>query len=115
MAIARGQVWRADFGQPRGSAPAYVRPAVVVSADEFNRATLRTVTVVAVTSTLQLAKLPGNVLLSAGEAGLDADSVANVTQVDTLDRDDLVTHLGDLSAWLMAKIDDGLRKALALP
>lgn len=115
MAIARGQVWRSDFGQPRGSAPAYVRPAVVISADEYTRATLQTVTVVAVTTNLRLAALPGNVSIAAGEAGLTEDSVVNVTQVDTLDKDDLVTHLGDLPAWLMAKIDDGLRKALALP
>jgi mRNA interferase MazF len=114
MALARGQVWRADFGQPRGSTPAYVRPAVVVSADEFNRAALQTVTVVAVTSTVRLASLPGNVLIPAGEAGLDAASVANITQIDTLDRDDLVVHLGDLPAWLLAKIDDGIRKTLAL-
>ncbi len=115
MGLARGQVWKTDFGEPRGSAPAYVRPAVVISADKFNAASLRTVTVVAITSTTQLAHMPGNVLIPAGSGGLSLDSVANVTQVDTLDRNDLITHLGDLPDWLMAQLDAGLRKALALP
>jgi mRNA interferase MazF len=62
---------------------------VVVQADPFNRSRLRTVVIVAVTTNLRLAAMPGNVFLPATATGLPQDSVADVTQVATLDRADL--------------------------
>src|SRR5262245_28225616 len=58
--ISRGDLWWADLGLPRGSAPALRRPVLVVSADAYNRSSLRTVTVVVLTTNVQLAALPGN-------------------------------------------------------
>lgn len=112
--MRRGEIWRADFGQPRGSAPALVRPAAIVSADEFNASALRTVVVASITTNLRLATTPGNVLVPAGTGGVAEDCVVNVTQLATLDRLDLLERLGDLPAWLSAQLDDGLRKSLAL-
>jgi mRNA interferase MazF len=114
VGVERGQVWKVDLGIPRGSSPALVRPGVVVSADEYNRSAIRTVTVAAITSNMRLASSPGNVLLPANTCGLAIDSVANVTQLATPDRSDLLEHLGTLPAWLMAQVDAGLHKALAL-
>jgi mRNA interferase MazF len=112
--IARGEVWWADLGLPRGSAPALRRPVVVVSADRFNASRLATVTVVVLTSTKRLAALPGNVAVAAELSGLDKDSVVNVTQVATLDRGALEERAGTLPPWVMAQVDDGLRRSLAL-
>ena len=114
MGVERGQVWKVDLGIPRGSSPALIRPAIVVSADEYNRSALRTVTVVAVTGNVRLAASPGNVLLPADTCGLLDDSVANVTQLATPDKSDLLEHLGTVPAWLMAHVDAGLIKALAI-
>lgn len=63
--IARGQLWWADPGLPRGSAPALRRQVLVVSADQYNRSTLQTVTIVVLTGTSRLAALPAN--CKAGE------------------------------------------------
>ena len=41
--VARGEVWWIDFGEPVGSEPAYLRPALVVSSDRFNRSRIATV------------------------------------------------------------------------
>jgi mRNA interferase MazF len=79
----------ADLGLPKGSAPALRRPVLVISADQYNRSDLRTVTVAVLTSNIPLAVLPGNVAVRADTAALDADSVANVTQIATIDRGDL--------------------------
>lgn len=111
----RGQVWLIDFGQPRGSAPALRRPALIVSADEYNRSRSRTVSAVPLTSNLALGGVPGNVHLAATDCGLSTDSVANVTQITTIDRSHLIEPMTELPAWLAARVDDGLRKALALP
>ena len=112
--MVRGEVWWADLGLPRGSAPALRRPVLIISADEYNRSTLHTVSVAVITTNLQLAALPGNVVVPADSAGLEADSVVNVTQLATIDRGVLEACVGACPDWLMAQVDAGLGQALAL-
>jgi mRNA interferase MazF len=54
------------------------------------------------------------VTVAAELAGLDADSVVNVTQIATLDRGALDEQIGALPDWLLAQVDLGLERALAL-
>lgn len=87
---------------------------VVISADAFNRSGIKTVTVAAITSNLRLAAAPGNVALAAGSAGVDRDSVINVSQVVTIDKSDMSSRLGAVDDHKMEQVDAGLRLALAL-
>ena len=96
--IAQGEVWWADLGEPRGSEPGFRRPVVVVQGDAFNRSRIATVVCVALTSNLRWADAPGNVLLSSRQTGLPKDSVANVSQLVTLDRSALTERVGTLAA-----------------
>lgn len=116
--IRRGEVWWVDLtDDPRGAEPGFRRPVVVVQDDYFNRSSLSTILVIAVTRTLALARLPGNVLLSRAEAGLKHDCVANVTQLITVDRRFFAVPghpLGRLSKSTMALIDRGLALVLSL-
>jgi mRNA interferase MazF len=96
VVIAQGEVWWADLPAPTGSEPGFRRPVVVVQGDAFNRSRIATVVCVALTSNLRWESAPGNVLLTARTTGLDKDSVANVSQVITLDRDDLSSRVGRL-------------------
>jgi mRNA interferase MazF len=112
--MRRGEVWWADLGLPRGSAPALRRPVLIVSGDPYNRSNLRTVTVAVLTSNSRLAALPGNVAISTEFAELAADSVVNVTQLATVDREMLEERVAVLPDWLMVQVDAGLRRALAL-
>ena len=107
-------MWWADLGPPRGSAPALHRPVVVVSADDFNRSRIQTATVAIVTSSTQLARARGNVFIPRGTAGLDRDSVINVSQLTTVDKDDLERRLGALPPQLADDVAAGLRLALDL-
>jgi mRNA interferase MazF len=86
VVIAQGEIWWADLGEPAGSEPGYRRPVVVVQSDSFNRSKISTVVCVTLTSNLRWADAPGNVLLEAALTGLPKDSVANVSQILTLDR-----------------------------
>ena len=108
-------MWWADLGLPRGSAPALRRPVLVISADQYNRSTLRTVTIVVLTSTSRLATLPGNVTVPANLGLLPQDSIVNITQLATVDRLALDDQIGDLPDWVMAQVDAGLQRALGLP
>jgi mRNA interferase MazF len=88
---------------------------LVISDDRFNASRLRTVTVVTLTSTRRLAALPGNVAIPADVSGLSEESVADVTQIATLDRGALGgREVGRVPGWLMTQVDEGLRLALGL-
>lgn len=94
MVIAQGEVWWAETPEPVGSEPGFRRPVQIVQRDAFNRSRLATVVCVVMTGNLRLAEAPGNVLLTAKATGLPKDSVANVSQLATLDRGDLVRRAG---------------------
>lgn len=111
---ARGEVWWADVDEPRGSEPGFRRPLVVVQADAFNQSRIQTVVCVAMTSNLRLADAPGNVLVSKGDSGLPSDSVANVSQIVTVDRSVLANRVGKLPVRVRERIDRGLRLVLEL-
>ena len=63
---------------------------------------------------MRLLDAPGNVLVPGAVVGLPRDSVANVTQVVTLDRDYLVERAGQAPARVLSRIADGLRLVLDL-
>jgi mRNA interferase MazF len=69
---------------------------------------------VALTANLRLLDAPGNVLLPAKASGLAKDSVANVSQVVTLDKDFLSELAGRIKGPLLSEVDSGLRLVLAL-
>jgi len=108
MVISRGDVWWADLAVPTGSEPGYRRPVVVVQGDTFNRSSIRTVVCVPVTGSLKWATTPGNVLLKARQTGLQRDSVANVSQVTSLDRSALTERVGKLSESKLDLVLGGL-------
>ena len=112
--IGRGEVWWADLIDPRGSEPGFRRPVVVVQSDAFNRSRIGTVIVVAVTSNLDLAAAPGNVRLIPEASRLPRESVANVSQVITLDRRFLTERVACLPVAVTVAIDQGLRLSLGL-
>ena len=108
MVVAQGEVWWADLGSPAGSEPGFRRPVVVVQGDAFNASALRTVVCVVLTSNLTWGDAPGNVLLAARATGLPKPSVANVSQLVTLDRDTLIERVGRLSASSLELILAGI-------
>lgn len=114
MVIERGEVWWADLGEPDGSEPGYRRPVVIVQSDAFNRSRLRTVIAVVLMTNVRLLEAPGNVLVSAKLSGLPKDSVANVSQLVTLDRDFLLERAGRLRGQPLKDLESGLRLVLGL-
>ena len=82
---------------PVGSEPGYRRSVVVVQGDAFNRSRLGTVVCVPLTSNPKWAAAPGNVLLPARVTGLPKISVANVSQIVTLDKAFLTDRVGRLA------------------
>lgn len=107
----RGEIYQVDFGEPRGSAQAYERPALVVSNDTNNEHS-PTVVVAAITKTLP--KRPSSVTVVLPAGILPLDSAILCTQLLTLDKSDLMRHRGDLDQEKMRAVNAALVKALAL-
>ena len=114
MVIQRGDIWWAELQEPAGSGPGYKRPLVIIQSDDFNKSRINTVIAVVLTTNLKLADSPGNVLLPKKMTKLSKDSVANVSQVITIDRYFLSDRIASLPAGTMKRIDDGLRLVLSL-
>jgi mRNA interferase MazF len=108
MVIAQCEVWWADLADPIGSAPGYRRPVVVIQSDPLNRSQLATVVCIVLTSNLRWSIAPGNVLLSAKHTGLDRDSVANVSQLVTIDKRQLTERVGSIPKRQMEAIFSGI-------
>ena len=108
MVISRGEVWWASLPPPTGSGPGFRRPVVVEQGEALNRSHLATVVCVPLTSNLRWADAPGNVLLSGANTGLPKDSVANVSQIVTLDKTLLTERVGRLSASKLELVLTGI-------
>jgi mRNA interferase MazF len=107
--INRGDVFWLPPDDSRGPAPSYAHPHVVVQDDVFNHSRITTVVVCALTSNLQLANEPGNVLLEPGEANLPRQSVVVVSQISSVEKAQLGERLGSLSDARVEQILAGLR------
>ena len=112
--MQRGEIWWAELGAPTGSEPGYRRPVLVVQQNDFNQSRISTVIAVAITSNLRLAEAPGNVLLKKRWTKLPKDSVANISQIITLNKSDLTECIASLPKLKMSEIDNGLRLVLDL-
>ena len=93
VAIAQGEIWWVDLAEPLGSEPGYRRPVIIVQGEPLNRSRIATAVAVPLTSNMEWAEAPGNVTLSSELTGLTKDSVANVSQIVTLDRRTLIERV----------------------
>ncbi len=112
--MQRGEIWWADLPDPSGAAPGYRHPVLLLQADAFTRSRIATVIAIVVTGNLRLATAPGNVMLPSSESGLPKDSVINVSQIVTLNKQTLAERVGQLSARTLDQVEHGVRLVLDL-
>ncbi|MCP4978428.1 MAG: type II toxin-antitoxin system PemK/MazF family toxin [Maribacter sp.] len=114
MVIQRGEIWWASLPEPVGSEPGYPRPVLIIQSNDFNRSRISTSIAVVITSNKNLAQAPGNVFLPKKLTGLSKDSVANVSQVVTVDKSFLTERVGVLPSNILEQVENGLRLILRL-
>ena len=107
--IAQGDIFWVAPDETRGSVPGVPHPHIVVQDDVFNRSRIGTVIVCALTSNLQRAPEPGNVLLDPGEGRLEKQSVVVVSQVSCLYKARLGARIGTLAPERVQQILAGMR------
>ena len=79
-----------------------------MQSDAINRSRIGTVVCVPLTSNLKWANAPGNVLLKANLTGLPKDSVANVSLIVALDKDQLTERSSKLPRRQLQAILNGI-------
>jgi mRNA interferase MazF len=112
--IKRGHIWLVEFPPPEGSEPGNPHPVLILQINEFNRSYISTIIGIVITSSLHREYDPGNVRISSSESGLSQDSVVNVSQIMTFDKETINTHLGTLCPEKMDEVMDGVRLVLGL-
>lgn len=108
MSVYQGDIYWIDIGNPTGSKMAYRHPYVVIQNNVFNKSRMNTAVVCALTSNIQKAGIPGNVLLEKDEGNLPKQSVVNVSQITTVDKSELIDKIGTLSMKRIYQIIDGI-------
>ena len=109
MVVKQGEIYWVGLGEPRGSEPSYKHPHVVIQNDVFNASLINSVVVCSLTSNLKRAGSPGNVSLRKGEANLSKKSVVNISQLYTINKDDLIEKIGKVSDNRMNQILEGIQ------
>lgn len=108
VTIQQGEIWWADLAEPTGAGPGFRRPIVIIQGNPFNESQIATVVCIPLTSNLNWATAPGNVLLKKKVTGLSKDSVANVSQIIALDRNVLTEKCGQLPDSYINQIFHGV-------
>jgi mRNA interferase MazF len=115
--MRRGDIHEVDLEPVRGSEADKRRPAVIVSNDAANATARRlgrgVITVVPITSNTARV-YPFQVLVTAGETGLDHDSKAQAEQVRSIDVERVGRRIGVIPAGRMLDLDEALRIHLGL-
>jgi len=112
MVIRRGGIYWVNFSPGKGSEPLGQRPGLVIQSNALNDSKINTIVMLAITSNLKFGELPGNVLLRKGEANMPKKSVINVTQIKSVDRASIQSHIGSLSSRRMEEVDAGIKLIL---
>jgi mRNA interferase MazF len=109
MVIRQGEIYWIDLSEPKGSEPGYRHPHIVIQNNLFNVSRINTAVVCSLTSNLDLAKAPGNVMLEKSEANLPKQSVVNISQIFTVNKADLIEKIGQVSEKRMLEILAGIK------
>lgn len=112
--MTRGEIWWVDLGIPLGSEPGFIRPVVIVQSDAFNQSAINTIIVVPLTTNLSLESAPGNSLFLRRDTNLSKDSVSNVSQIVTIDRERFIRKVSKLKTKNLKKIEEGMQLVLSL-
>ena len=115
MVIRKGSIYWVNFSPGKGSEPIGRRPGLVIQNDILNDSNLNTVIMLAITSTMKLGELPGNIVLKKSEANLPKKCVVNVTQIKSVDKKSIKEKIGTLPKKRLDEVHEGLKLVMNLP
>ncbi|MEQ8170731.1 MAG: type II toxin-antitoxin system PemK/MazF family toxin [Candidatus Eremiobacterota bacterium] len=109
---SRGDIWLVDFNPTRGREQAGVRPAVIVSVDEFNHGPAGLLAVLPLTTKDK--RIPLHVPVIPPEGGLNSKSFVKCEDIRTITKERLISFLGKICNDTLEVIEGRLRLFLNL-
>ena len=108
--MIKGEIWWANLPvEPYGSEPGKRRPVLIIQNDLINRSNIKTIICAVITSNMNQIQVPGNILLEKSITGLDKTSVANFSQIITIDKTRFIEHVSMLPKNYITKINESIR------
>ena len=112
MKPSRGDVWFVDFNPTRDREQAGIRPAIIISVDEFNYGPADLVAVLPVTTKDK--GIPLHVIIKPPEGGLKNKSFIKCEDIRTITKERLINFSGKVSSDTLEAIEERLRIFLNL-
>ncbi len=109
---SRGEIWLVGLDPIKGREQAGMRPALVISVDQFNHGAAELVVVIPITSKAK--GIPLHVEVTPPEGGLTITSFAKCEDVRSISTTRLVRRLGIVSPQTIDLVEDRLRILLGL-
>jgi mRNA interferase MazF len=108
--MIKGEIWWANLPQnPYGSEPGKRRPVLIIQNDAISRSKIKTIICAVITSNMNQAQVPGNILLEKSIAKLQKTSVVNFTQILTVDKTRFIEQVSMLPKNYISKINESIR------
>jgi len=108
--MIKGEIWWANLPKDLyGSEPGKRRPVLIIQNDVINRSNIRTIICVVITSNINQMQIPGNILLEKSITGLNKTSVANFSQIITVDKTRFTEQVSMLPKEYITKINESIR------
>lgn len=111
--MTHGEIWLIDFGDPLGSLPSKIRPAVVMQNDLLDIKKLNTTVVIPFTSNLDRADNEPNILFKKEETGLSKDSVAVIHLISAINKFCFTRKVYKISEDNYQKLVEAVKKLLS--
>jgi len=111
--MTHGEIWLIDFGEPLGSLPSKLRPAVIMQNDLLGIKDLNTAVVIPFTSNLERADYEPNILFNKDETGLSKDSVSVIHLLGAVNKFCFERKIGKLSEENYQKLVEAVLKLIS--
>ena len=109
----RGDIYIVRFDPTQGSEISKTRPALILQNDIGNQ--FSPITIVAgITSKIDGRRYPVQVFIKAPEGGLDSNSIIQLDQIRTVDKQRLVQRLGTVQPETMLKVEQAIMISLGI-
>ena len=109
----RGEVWDVDFAPTRGHEQTGLRPALVISSDEYNKSPAGLVVVLPITKSIR--NIPWHLRIAKGRSGLSHDSAMLCDHIRSANVDRLAKQRGDIESPVLEEAQQRLKYLLDIP
>lgn len=108
----RGDIWLIDLNPAKGREQTGKRPALIISADGFNKSAAELVVVLPITSKKK--NIPLHVEVIPPDGGLNITSYIKCEDIRSVSKERLADFLGTISTDVMRKVEKNLKLLLVL-